>query len=60
MEHFLRKDDFIFNSRLCIICQEDNEISVTSKHKGRANLKRAAEIRDDVVIKRIKSVMCDD
>lgn len=52
------KDD-LFNHRLCIICQEDSKVPVTSEKVGRASMKRAAEIRNDVVTKRIKSVMGD-
>ena len=52
------KDD-LFNHRLCIICQEDSKVPVTSKKVGRASMKRAAEICNHVVTKRIKSVMGD-
>ena len=44
---------------LCIICQRDDKGSVnqlTSQPAGRANLKRAAEIREDIVTKRLCTI----
>ena len=55
----MAKDD-IFNHHRCIICQEDTKSPVTSEKTGRASVKRAAEIRNDIVTKRIKSLMGDD
>jgi hypothetical protein len=49
----MAKDD-ILNHHLCIICQEDNKFPVTSEAAGRASMKRAAEIRNDIITKRIK------
>ena len=45
---------------LCIICQEDNKSPITSEIIGRTRIKRAATIRNDVVTKRIKSLIEDD
>ncbi len=53
-------EDDVFNSSLCIICQEDDKTPLTSQKTGRASMKRAANIRNDVVRKRIKSMMGDD
>ena len=55
----MAKDD-IFNHHRCIICQEDTKSPVTSEKTGRASVKRAAEIHNDIVTKRIKSLMGDD
>ena len=52
-------EDDVFNRRVCTICQEDNKSPVTSEKTGRAKMKRAAIIRNDVT-KRIKSVMWDE
>src|SRR6476469_1577039 len=54
----MAKDD-ILNHHLCIICQEDSKFPTTSEAAGRASIKRAAEIRNDVGTKRIKSVIGD-
>lgn len=45
------------HTRLCIICQEDNKLPVTSEKTGRDRIKRAADIRDDIVSKRLKTLM---
>ncbi|KAH3892082.1 hypothetical protein DPMN_016194 [Dreissena polymorpha] len=39
---------------LRIICQEDNKLPLTSEETGRARVKRAAALRNDIVTKRIK------
>ena len=54
--------DNLFNGDLYIICQDDTKAPLTSENTGRASVKRAAKIRNDVVTKRkrIKSVIVDD
>lgn len=47
------EDDGLHPS-LCIICQEDNKSPLTSEETGRARVKRAAALRNDIVTKRIK------
>lgn len=47
------------NIELCIICQHDDKASLkqlTTKPRGRASVKRAAEIRDDIVTKRLCTI----
>ncbi|KAH3850765.1 hypothetical protein DPMN_093238 [Dreissena polymorpha] len=39
---------------LCIICHEDNKLPLISEETGRARVKRAAALRNDIVTKRIK------
>jgi hypothetical protein len=53
-------DNDLFNNQLCIICQEETQSPVTSEVTGRASMKRAAKIRNDVVTKRMKNVLGDD
>lgn len=48
------------NQRLCIICQEDNKLPVTSEKTGRERIKQAAKIRNDEVTNRIKILTGDD
>ena len=49
-----------FNLDLCVICQKDDKLPVTSAPKGRESVKRAAEIRNDIVTKRLRSIeACD-
>ncbi len=47
------EDDGLHPS-LCIICQEDNKSTLSSEETGRARVKRAAALRNDIVTKRIK------
>ncbi len=53
-------EDDLYDPKLCIICQEDSKTTVTSQKIGRSSMKRAAKIRNDVVLKRIKSVIGGD
>ena len=48
-----------FSPQLCIICQKDDKLHLTSGPTGRGKIKRAAEIREDTVSKRIKLLMND-
>lgn len=50
----------VLNPKVCIICQEDQNVPVTSEKTGRARMKRAATIRNDIVTKRIKLVTGDE
>lgn len=52
-------EDDVFNPQKCIICQEDNKSPITSEQRGRTRMKRAAKIRNDIVMKRIKTVVGD-
>ena len=42
-------EDDMFDPRLCIICQKDTTTTLTSQNIGRLRMKRAGEIRNDVV-----------
>ena len=53
-------EDDVFDPMICIICQEVDKSPVTSEKTGRARIKRAASVRNDVVTKRIKSVVTYD
>ena len=44
------------NLKLCIICQKSTKVSVTSQEKGRANVLRAAQIRNDEVYQRLLTI----
>ena len=44
----------IFDINSCIICQEDNTESLTSRPQGRERIREYAEIRHDIVTKRLK------
>ena len=45
-----------YNRNLCIICQKDNEDThgLSTGVTGRASVRRAAELREDIVDQRIK------
>lgn len=43
-----------FDSSLCIICQEGNKLTSTSN--GSQQIRKAAEIRQDVVFDRLKGI----
>ena len=44
------------NTELCIICQKSTRETVTSQENGRANILRAALIRDDEVHQRLLTI----
>ena len=44
------------NLKLCIICQKSTKVSVTSQEKGRTNVLRAAQIRNDEVYQRLLNI----
>ena len=52
--------DDTFNPRVCIICQEDNKLPLTSEKTGRERIKQASKIHNDIVAKRIETLMGDD
>ena len=49
----------MFNLNLCILCQKEDTSSVTSGLTGRSSVKRAAEIHNDIVAKRLRSISCE-
>lgn len=53
-------EENVINPKIFFICQEDNKVPVTSEKTGRARMKRAATICNDVVTKHIKSVIGDE
>jgi len=56
----MTEDAEMFNQSLCIICQKDDKLPLTSELTGRNNVKRAAEIRNDAVTKRLRSIAWKD